>query len=137
MTYVEISTARGGKGESAVPAKQRAVLLILVVISIVQQVVRWNLYGSEPALVQAAEAAAVEQGDRHCALVHVNTCGMAELQTLPGIGPVLAERIILERKEQPFREVSDLLRVSGIGEKRLAQIANLICLYFEDDAPTE
>lgn len=119
------------------PTKQRVVLVVLVVLSLLQQGVRWKLSSREPVVVQAAEAVSVEQVDRHCPLVHVNTAGMAELQTLPGIGPVIAERIILERKEQPFQEKRDLLRVPGIGEKRLAQIADLICLYFEEDAPAQ
>ncbi|HHY14714.1 MAG TPA: helix-hairpin-helix domain-containing protein [Firmicutes bacterium] len=62
---------------------------------------------------------------------------MAELQSLPGIGPVLAERIIIARREKVFLEIRDLLRVSGIGEKRLAQIADLICLYIPRDAEAE
>ena len=116
------------------PTKQRVVLLILVALSILQQGVRWKLSGQDSVVVQAAEAAPSPLEERHCPLVHINTAGMAELQTLPGIGPGLAERIIIERKELPFREVRDLLRVSGIGEKRLTQIADLICLHFEEDA---
>lgn len=119
------------------PTKQRVVLLILIALSLLQQGVRWKQSSFEPQVVQAAEAAAPAQEGRHCPLVHVNTAGLAELQTLPGIGPVLAERIIIERKEEPFREKRDLLRVSGIGEKRLAQIADLICLYVEEDAQAQ
>jgi DNA uptake protein ComE-like DNA-binding protein len=81
-----------------VPTKQRVVLLILIALSLLQQGVRWKQSSFEPQVVQAAEAAAPAQEGRHCPLVHVNTAGLAELQTLPGIGPVLAERIIIERK---------------------------------------
>lgn len=117
------------------PTKQRVVLLVLVLFSVLQQGVRWTRSNQEPAMVatvQAAEAASVEQMDRHCSLVHVNSAGMAELQTLPGIGPIYAERIIIERREQLFVEKMDLLRISGIGEKRLAQIVHLICLFHEE-----
>jgi len=131
---VEIISAQGGEGEIVVPTRQRVLLLILLVLSLVQQGVRWRLNSPAPVVVQAAEAAATPRASQHCELVHVNTAGMAELQTLPGIGPVLAERIILERNELPFRETADLLRVPGIGEKRLAQIAPLICLYIQEDA---
>lgn len=125
------------------PTKQKVVLLVLVALSILQQGVRWTLSSQNvsevAAVVQAAESKVEEQERReeHCPLVHVNTAGLAELQTLPGIGPVYAERIIIERREQPFAEKHDLLRVSGIGEKRLAQIAHLICLYYEGHVETQ
>lgn len=127
--------------------RQRVVLLVLVLFSVIQQGVlwTWNTQGStgwsETSIVmttvQAAEPVPVGETNRHCPLVHVNSAGMAELQTLPGIGPVYAERIIIERKEKPFLEKHDLLRVSGIGEKRLAQIAHLICLYYDENAETQ
>jgi competence ComEA-like helix-hairpin-helix protein len=48
--------------------------------------------------------------------IDVNRAGAAELETLPGIGPVLAARIVAERERRgPFRSVDDLRRVSGIG----------------------
>lgn len=118
------------------PTKQKAVLLILVVLSLIQQGVGWTrssqVGGSDLAVVQAAESAVQKSEDRHCSLVHINTAGMAELQSLPGIGPVYAERIMVERRERPFTEKHDLLRVTGIGEKRLAQIAHLVCLYYDN-----
>lgn len=129
-------------------AKQRVILVVLILLSVVQQGVRWRLGSkgingsiAEPGIVAAAEAEppqmCLENEEEHCPLVHVNTAGMAELQSLPGIGPVLAERIIIARREKPFLEIRDLLRVPGIGEKRLAQIADLICLYFAEDAEAE
>lgn len=52
--------------------------------------------------------------------VDVNTADAEALQTLPGIGPALAERIIAYRTEHgPFRRVEDLLEVKGIGEATL------------------
>lgn len=52
-------------------------------------------------------------------LVNLNTASQAELETLPGVGPKLAERIIAARKQQPFTSVDDVARVQGIGEKLL------------------
>jgi competence ComEA-like helix-hairpin-helix protein len=59
--------------------------------------------------------------------VNVNTATSQELQRLPGIGPAMATRIIEHRTQHgPFRTVSDLLAVKGIGEKTLAKLAPLV-----------
>jgi len=52
-------------------------------------------------------------------LLDLNTASKKELQSVKGIGPVLAERIIAAR---PYRTVDDLLKVNGIGSKRLENI---------------
>ena len=52
--------------------------------------------------------------------VNINTADAAALETLPGVGPVLASSIISWRDENgAFRAVDELLAVSGIGEKTL------------------
>lgn len=51
--------------------------------------------------------------------IDINTATEKELRTVPGIGPVMAARIIAAR---PFRSADDLKRVSGIGEKKYIQI---------------
>jgi len=52
-------------------------------------------------------------------LLNLNTATKEELQSIKGIGPVLAERIIAGR---PYRTVDDLLKVKGIGPKKLENI---------------
>ena len=52
-------------------------------------------------------------------LVNLNTASEKEFQSIKGIGPVLAERIIAGR---PYRTVDDLLKVKGIGPKKLETI---------------
>lgn len=60
-------------------------------------------------------------------MVAVNRAAAAELETLPGVGPVLASRIVAFREENgPFSTVEDLLSVPGIGEAKLAALRDLI-----------
>ncbi|MEC4893747.1 MAG: DUF655 domain-containing protein [Oscillatoria sp. PMC 1051.18] len=48
-------------------------------------------------------------------LININTATKKELETLPGIGPKLAQKVIETRQERPFTSLEDLQRVSGIG----------------------
>lgn len=61
------------------------------------------------------------------ALVNINTADEKELDSLPGIGPALAERIIQYREEHgTFTAVEDLEKVSGIGEKKFLKLKELV-----------
>jgi competence ComEA-like helix-hairpin-helix protein len=51
--------------------------------------------------------------------IDINTATEKELKTIPGIGPVMASRIIAAR---PFRSADDLKKVNGIGDKKYAKI---------------
>lgn len=55
-----------------------------------------------------------------------NRATLEELKRLPGIGPVLAERIVQSRTAQPFKSVDDLRRVKGIGPKTLEAVRPLV-----------
>ncbi len=61
------------------------------------------------------------------AIVNVNTASVKELEVLPGIGEVLAQRIVEYRENNgPFKTPEDLLKVRGIGPKKLEEIRDLI-----------
>jgi competence protein ComEA len=53
------------------------------------------------------------------AVAQANTATAAEVEALPGIGPVIARRIVEGR---PYRSVEELERVKGIGKRRLEEI---------------
>ncbi|NIN64583.1 MAG: hypothetical protein GTO63_07740 [Anaerolineae bacterium] len=60
-------------------------------------------------------------------LVNINTASASELETLPGIGPTLAQCIIDHREAQgPFASIEDIMDVRGIGEGLFGEIWDLI-----------
>lgn len=60
-------------------------------------------------------------------IVNINTATQTELETLPGIGPSLALRIVNYRKENgKFSSIEDIKNVSGIGEAKYEDIKNYI-----------
>ena len=60
-------------------------------------------------------------------IIDINTATAAQLQTLPGIGEVIAQRIVDYRETHgPFRSVGELTRVEDIGQKRLEAIWDLV-----------
>jgi len=63
-------------------------------------------------------------------LLNLNAVTSNQLETLPGIGPALAERILSYRKNHGlFRNIEDIMNVSGIGEKRFESIKEYITVY--------
>lgn len=62
-------------------------------------------------------------------LVYLNSATLAQLDTLPGVGPSTAQKILeYRRMHGPFSSVDELLGVSGIGEKKLAKMRSRLSL---------
>jgi len=62
-------------------------------------------------------------------MVNLNTASAEELTSLPGIGEVLAARIVAYREEHgPFQTLDDIMQVSGIGSKVVEEIRDLATL---------
>ena len=89
----------------------------------------WRVVGRQigarglPAEKGRSEARRESQAKPAGRPINVNTASEAELEALPGVGPVIARRIIEGR---PYRSVEDLVRVKGIGRKRLEHIRPLV-----------
>ncbi len=68
-------------------------------------------------------------GSSGSSLININTATADELDTLPGIGPATAANIISYREENGgFDSIEEIKEVSGIGDAKYAQIADLICV---------
>lgn len=66
-------------------------------------------------------------GSTKSSLININTADEKQLDALPGIGPTLAARIVEYRQANgPFKSIEEVKNVSGIGEKRFADIKDLI-----------
>jgi len=89
----------------------------------------------EPAIVQVS----AEQTTQHSQpeseqasansqeLININTASAKILDTLPGIGPVIAQKIVEYRQNNgPFEHISDLSKVDGIGPKKLLAVLDFI-----------
>ncbi len=76
-----------------------------------------DTYTSRGAASHASKTNAPRRGS-----VNVNRASKTQLESIPGIGPAMAERIIEARARKQFTCVEDLLDVRGIGEKKLEKM---------------
>lgn len=61
--------------------------------------------------------------------VNINTASVDDLDTLPGVGPSTAQAIVDDRAQNgAFASIEDIMRVSGIGEKKFEKLKDLICV---------
>ncbi|MFT4147501.1 MAG: ComEA family DNA-binding protein [Micrococcaceae bacterium] len=75
----------------------------------------------------AAGESISEQGNKTAnKKININKASAAELESLPKIGPAMAQKIIAHREEHQFQSLSDLDAVEGIGPKMLESLKDLV-----------
>ena len=83
--------------------------------------------GASPVIGTEVPPFALTEPSSSSELVNINTASQAELESLPGIGPTTAQKIIQHREQNgPFVSTEDIINVSGIGPGTYERIKNLI-----------
>jgi competence protein ComEA len=79
--------------------------------------------GAAVTSTPAAPPAAPKAGASEARPIDINTADSAALESVPGLGKSLSQRILAFReKNGPFQSVDDLLKVQGIGEKSIQKL---------------
>lgn len=92
---------------------ERKVLIFLAFLVFLGTLIRYFNLEVENVVVSSEPAASKPL------VIEINTALAGDLEKLPGIGPVIAQRIIeCRRRKGPFQNISDLQRVNGIGEHK-------------------
>lgn len=84
--------------------------------------------GSDAVTLQSSEMSGSESDQNN--LLNINTATLDEIsENLPGIGDVIAERIVDYREANgDFQSIEDIMNVSGIGEKIFENLKDKICI---------
>jgi competence protein ComEA len=82
--------------------------------------------GSTPT-VRSTDTHDAATADGSLAKVNINTATTRELEALPGVGEVIAARIVAYREQNgPFRSVDDLIHVEGLSDRAIDEIRELV-----------
>ena len=105
--------------------QQRAIILIVLsgflLLSIKQ--IHWTPAAPPPVSTSELQQQITAHPLIYLQTININTATAIELTGIPGIGPVLANRIIDFRTANgPFKDISELKQVQGIGEKTLLRL---------------
>ena len=85
---------------------------------------------------QVQEAASPEVPRAQSELIDLNAATAMELETLPGVGPRTAERILEYRREYGgFERIEDLMDVRGIGERTFLRLKPLVKVVAPEPEP--
>ena len=121
---MDVVAAAGGLSATADPAGVN----LARILSDGEQLYIPQLGEAQPGAPSGAAAGGIESGATG-GKVNLNTASMAELETLPRIGPAMSQRIIDYREANGrFSSIDDLLNVTGIGDKTFDGLKELITI---------
>lgn len=90
--------------------------LILLFLTVTVSVLQWRSSTQGYSLSDYSSPAQMNR-------INLNTATAEQLQIIPGIGPVISERIVLYRDTYgPFSEIEDVQNVKGVGEQLLSRL---------------
>ena len=93
------------------------------IVTALMLVLMLALVGATVSPLSAATSAAPKTGASEARPIDLNTADSAALESVPGIGKSLSQRILAFReKNGSFQSVDDLLKVQGIGEKSIQKL---------------
>ncbi len=96
---------------------------VLVMIIAVIALCAFALVSTTPAMAASKEKATAESTKPlPTGKININTADKETLMTFPGIGPTKADEIMMVRKEGKFKNLDDVMGVTGIGEETLKKM---------------
>jgi len=108
----------------------RALFMLLTIVAVITTGAP-PAAAQQPSSMKAARPAAAAKSAKPAATptapVNLNTATQAQLESLPGVGPKAAQRILEYRqKNGGFKKIEDLMNVKGIGEKSFLKLKPLL-----------
>ncbi len=107
------------------PAKFQAPLIALVILAIILSA---SACATLPRPSQSVvQLSLVVPKTERGSLININTASPQELETLPGVGKAIAERIVAHREQYgPFRRAEHLMMVRGISDRKFRELRAMI-----------
>ncbi len=105
------------------------ILVALIAITLSSCTPHRDVANINSASQKLVEQTSISQSESHKPCVNLNTATAEELKELPGIGEVMARRVIDYRERHGlFRRPEEIIIIEGFSEKKYRAIATLICV---------